>query len=68
MKLFEFIFSNFWHWLGFTILFLAAGKLIYGLVYNIYQRTLRHFTLMKHGYPPNCDADGDFHSPEEIED
>lgn len=25
----------------------------------LYSRTLRFFILRKHGYPANCDADGD---------
>jgi putative Mn2+ efflux pump MntP len=68
MKTFEFIFGNFWHWLGFVILIVLIGKYIYVFVYNTYQRTLRHFTIMKYGYPPNCDADGDFNKLEEEAD
>jgi hypothetical protein len=68
MKTFEFIFGNFWHWLGFMILIVFIGKYLYVFIFNMYQRTLRHFTILKHGYPVNCDADGDFHAPEEIDD
>ena len=68
MKVLEFIFSSFWHWLGFSILLGIVCKYTYIFFYNTYQRTLRHFSIMKHGYPVNCDADGDFHAPEEIED
>ena len=56
MKLIEFIFQNFWHWLG-------AMAILYVLVNffaNIINRLLRHGILRKHGYPPeHCDADGD---------
>jgi hypothetical protein len=68
MKALEFIFSSFWHWLGFTILFYAVCRYAYVFTYNFYQSTLKHFTIMKHGYPVNCDADGDFHKPEEMDE
>jgi hypothetical protein len=57
MKLLEFIFSGFWIWLGFTIIFGA----ILNFILSFYNRTLRHWNIRKHGYPPaHCDADGDF--------
>jgi hypothetical protein len=55
MKLIEFIFSNFWIWLGFIIILTTILK---SMLY-LYSRTLRFFILRKHGYPANCDADGD---------
>jgi hypothetical protein len=55
MELFKFIFSNVFIWLGFMILIITIGK----ITFSFYQRTLRHFIMLKYGYPPNCDADGD---------
>ncbi len=53
----KFIFSNFWIWLGFVIIF---GSLL-NFIFRIYNRTLRQRNISKHGYPPaHCDADGDF--------
>ena len=61
MKTFEFIFGNFWHWLGFMIKIFFIGKYLYIIIYNFYQRTLRHFIMLKYGYPPHCDADGNIY-------
>jgi len=53
----KFVFSNFWMWLGFVII---VGQLL-TFIFRVYNRALRHRSLMKYGYPPeNCDADGDY--------
>jgi hypothetical protein len=65
MEALKFIFSSFWIWLGFMVLITTSLiiiiKFLYVLIFNMYQRTLRHFVMLKHGYPPKCDADGDLH-------
>lgn len=56
MEIIKFIFSGFWVYLGFYVIVVAL--LI--SIYNFYNRTLRHRSLMKHGYPPShCDGDGE---------
>lgn len=38
-------------------------------IFKIYDRTLRHRNIQKHGYPPeHCDVDGDFLKNEEKEE
>lgn len=65
MELIKFIFSNFWIWVGFTLILSGIGNFIF----KIYNRTLRHSNIRKHGYPPeHCDADGDFLKIEEKEE
>jgi hypothetical protein len=54
MKLIRFIFNNFWTFAGFTFILYLAGNFIY----NLYNRTLRHFILKRHGYQSHCDAEG----------
>ncbi len=55
-ELIKFILSDFWIWLGFTII---LGEILNFLV-RLYTRTLRHWNIRKYGYPPShCDADGD---------
>jgi hypothetical protein len=57
LELLEFIFSSFWTWAGTAILI----GLPLDFILKIYNRTLRHWNIRKHGYPPShCDADGDF--------
>lgn len=56
MKVLEFIFSSVWHFLGCLILI----RMILHFFFLIWNRTFRHLTIRKNGYPPNyCDADGD---------
>lgn len=63
MEFVNFIFSHFFIWLGFVIILYMIGK----FHFNVYNRTLRHRSIMKHGYPPeHCDADGEF--PEKNDD
>lgn len=50
-------------WAAFFLALLAAGALksVCGTVAVLWNRTLRHWNIRKHGYPPaHCDADGDF--------
>jgi hypothetical protein len=57
LEFFKFIFSNFWYFIGFVIILELICKLVYGVVHKI----VRHFTILKVGYPPaHCDGDGDF--------
>ena len=56
-EFFNIIFTNFWMWLGFVIIF----GMILNFIFKLYNRALRHRHIMKYGYPPeHCDADGDF--------
>jgi len=60
-----FIFSSFWIFIGFLIL--LGG--IANFIYELYSRTLRHYSLMKWGYPNNtCDADGNLETKKENEE
>jgi hypothetical protein len=69
MEALKFIFSSFWIWLGFTLLFTSVLYATYRIIFLMYNRTLRHRVLMKHGYPPvHCDADGDFNPDNETND
>lgn len=57
VRVVEIIFGGFWS--GFIGLFMFAVTLNFFM--NIWNRTLRHWNIRKHGYPPaHCDADGDF--------
>ena len=61
MELIKFIFSNFWIFLGFIII--LGGVLSF--IYSIWNRFLRHFTILKHGYPEGTNADGEFFKEKE---
>lgn len=51
----KFVFSNFWSWLGFVLVF----GMILNFLFKLYNRPFRHANIRKHGYPPPyCDADG----------
>lgn len=57
MQLIKFIFSDFWIFIGFLLIFGPTLQLI-NIMWN---RFWRHWNIRKHGYPPaHCDADGDF--------
>lgn len=65
MEIIKFIFSNFWIWLGFVLILSGIGDFIL----KMYNQTLRHINIKKHGYPPeHCDADGDLETSEEEDD
>jgi hypothetical protein len=56
MELIKLILSDFWYFIAFLIIF----GMIITFIYKIFNRILRHYSLMKHGYPPeHCDADGE---------
>lgn len=56
MEFFHFMFSSIEHFIGFVILF----WLVSSFLYKCWNRFLRHWTLLRHGYPPpHCDADGE---------
>ena len=53
----KYVFGSFWMWLGFVII---VGMVL-NFIFRSFNRTLRHRSIMKHGYPPeHCNADGDF--------
>jgi hypothetical protein len=61
MELLEIIFRSFWHFIGFMMLLSVIAQFLF-IMWN---RTLRHWNIRKHGYPPKwCDADGDFKNDE----
>jgi hypothetical protein len=50
-------FQSFWHFVGCFMLV----SIPFTFAFNVINRTLRHWNIRKHGYPPaHCDADGDF--------
>lgn len=61
MEFFKFIFSDFGHFIGFMIIIMIVLTFIYAM----WNRFLRHLSLMKHGYPQGTDADGEFQKKEE---
>ena len=61
----KYVFSNFWAWLGFVIVF----GMILRFLFLLYNRPFRHANIRKHGWPPPyCDADGSFKKVEEDND
>lgn len=57
MKIIEFIFASFWHFIGFIIILYA----LLNFIIILSNRILRHRNIRKLGYPPvHCDADGEF--------
>ena len=60
LEILQFIFSGFWIFLGFMILWTTTVSVIAKLIFVLYNRTWRHWNIRKLGYPPiYCDADGD---------
>ncbi len=60
-ELLTIMFSGFWSFVGWLVVI----ALILQFVLLMYNRTLRHWNIRKHGYPPrHCDADGDFKKEE----
>jgi len=52
----------------FTMVGIILGIPAQVLMFAI-NRPLRHWTIRKHGYPPqHCDADGDFKKEEEVKE
>lgn len=57
LEFFKFLVSDFWYFIAFCIILSMILKCIYGIVHKI----VRHYTILKVGYPPaHCDGDGDF--------
>jgi hypothetical protein len=54
MKVLEFIFIDFWHWLGAMLILYVTLNYVVNLLNNF----MRYRILRKHGYPP-CDVDED---------
>jgi len=61
MDLVEFIFRDFWHFIGILILLYVAIYFVANLIINSWPRFLRMLMIRKHGWPPShLDADGDW--------
>ena len=63
--LIESVSGGFWkfcgYWVILSMFLVIPGKVIMFAI----NRTLRHWSIRKHGYPPaHCDADGDFKKDE----
>lgn len=64
----ESVSGNFGVFLGYVImtaLFIGLPirliSLFFDFIFKLFNRSLRHWNIRKHGYPPShCDADGDF--------
>ena len=52
----EFTFRSFWTFIGVLILISVPLNFLF----KMWNRFWRHMSIRKHGYPQNCDADGDF--------
>jgi len=62
MNYLEFMFQSFWHFVG---CFMVIG-VPFKFILSMYIRTVRFFTIRKHGYPLGwVDADGDFKPTED---
>jgi hypothetical protein len=60
IELIKYVLSDFWRFIDFIIII----GLFLQFILVMYNRTLRHFNINKHGYPKNCDADDDFKNEE----
>ena len=60
MEFLKFIFSNGWIFFGFIII--LGG--VFSFIYAMWNRFLRHLSLMKHGYPEGTNGDGEFQEKE----
>lgn len=61
IEILNFIFSDFWIWLGFVIIF----EMPFTLIAKIVKYLIRGASIRKHGWPPaHLDADGDFKKEE----
>jgi len=62
MELIRFIFSGFWHFIGF----IAILNILLGKCLELIQLFIRSNNIRKHGYPPEyCDTDGDLKEEKE---
>lgn len=57
---------GFWYFIGYLIMISIILGIPAKVILFAINRPLRHWTIMKYGYPPNhCDADGDFKKEED---
>jgi hypothetical protein len=58
---FEFIFRNFWTWLGSMLMLYLITNFVGNVINGIFYAFYRYRVLRKHGYPPShCSVDGEF--------
>lgn len=59
LEILQFIFSSFWVYCGFVVLFVIALAIVNSIL-NLINRLIRHRNIALQGYPPpHCDADGE---------
>jgi len=64
MEFVHFVFSSFWVWLGFVIIFYIPVELIFKVI----NRFIRRSNIKNKGWPPaHLDADGDWKPDKEKE-
>ena len=57
----ESVSSNLWKFIGYWIMIVLIFGIPAKVMIFTINRLLRHWTIIKNGYPPNhCNADGDF--------
>lgn len=57
MEFIHFVFSTFWHWLGFILILYLPLETTRQIVVRLIRRSM----VKRHGWPPaHLDADGDF--------
>ena len=57
----ESVSGGFWKFVGYWIMIAVMLSIPAKVVAFAINRSLRHWTIRKNGYPPShCDADGDF--------
>ncbi len=62
----ESVSGSFWKFCGYWVMLLLIIGTPAKIIIFAINRPLRHWTIRKHGYPPNhCDADGDFKKEKE---
>lgn len=65
LDILKFIFSSPFVWIGFMFMGVSFG----GIVFQCWNRFLRHLNIRSKGWPPShLDADGDFPVAEEEDD
>lgn len=52
LEFLKFVFSHFWAWLGFIIVFLSIIHNILTFITTTFELCLIHRRIMKYGYPP----------------
>lgn len=60
--------GSFWKFLGYYLIIISLVFTPLRFIFIVINRTLRHWNIRKHGYPPaHCDADGDFKDSDKAE-